>query len=147
MPEEQEESPFGEVVYAYTRTQALADGLLVDVTREAKEAGIVYPTAVTQALWNGYIVPPDSIKCTQDVQGRLWDVLTMFTSAARAMKRAGEDVVESQKDTAQALFFKTIFQMPSKASRPKKVTVELKAICGPGDDGTPVITIMLPDED
>jgi hypothetical protein len=25
--------------------------------------------------------------------------------------------------------------------------VTLKAICGPGDDGTPVITILLPQED
>ncbi len=26
-------------------------------------------------------------------------------------------------------------------------TVQLKAICAPGDDGEPVITIMCPDED
>jgi hypothetical protein len=25
--------------------------------------------------------------------------------------------------------------------------VRLKAVCGPGDDGTPVVTIMLPSED
>jgi hypothetical protein len=25
--------------------------------------------------------------------------------------------------------------------------VRLKALCGPGDDGAPVVTVMLPDED
>jgi len=29
----------------------------------------------------------------------------------------------------------------------KLVTTDLKAICGPSDNGEPVLTIMLPDED
>jgi len=41
----------------------------VDITETAKEAGIVYPTAVTQGLWNGYIKPPESLKGFQDLQG------------------------------------------------------------------------------
>ena len=42
---------------------------LWDITETAKEAGIVYPTAVTQGLWNGYIKPPESLKGFQDLQG------------------------------------------------------------------------------
>ncbi|MFZ1074602.1 MAG: hypothetical protein WAO21_14335 [Verrucomicrobiia bacterium] len=34
------ESPFGEVIYSYTRKQAIADGFQVEVTETAKEAGI-----------------------------------------------------------------------------------------------------------
>jgi len=30
---------------------------------------------------------------------------------------------------------------------PRARLVTLKALCGPGDDGEPVITIMLPEED
>jgi uncharacterized protein YunC (DUF1805 family) len=45
-----DENPFGEVIHAYTRAQAIEDGTLVDVTETAKEAGIKYPTAVTEAL-------------------------------------------------------------------------------------------------
>ncbi|MCE8426740.1 MAG: hypothetical protein J5U17_13290 [Candidatus Methanoperedens sp.] len=111
------------------------------------EAGIVYPTAVTQGLWNRYIEPPESLKGFQDMQGRLWDVLTMFSFSSRAMKKANIDMVESQKDTAQTLYFKTIFQMPSKAGNPKMETVDLKAICGPGDNAEPILTIMLLEED
>ena len=33
---------FGEVIFAYTRRQAIEDGVLVDVTKEAKEAGYVF---------------------------------------------------------------------------------------------------------
>jgi len=139
-------SVFGDVIDIYTRAQAIDDGVLVDVTETAKEAGIVYPTAVTQALWNGYIEPPESLKGIQDMQGRLWDVLTMFSFGARAMKKANIDVEESQKDTAQTLYFKTIFQMPSSTINPKMETVDLKAICGPGDNAEPVLTIMLLEE-
>jgi len=32
-------------------------------------------------------------------------------------------------------------------NRTKRETVVLKALCGPGDNGEPVITILLPDED
>ncbi|HEV2329744.1 MAG TPA: hypothetical protein VGY56_13260 [Verrucomicrobiae bacterium] len=37
------ESLFGEVIYAYTRKQAVADGFQVDVTATAQEAGIRFP--------------------------------------------------------------------------------------------------------
>jgi hypothetical protein len=140
-------SVFGDVIDVYTRAEAIEDGVLVDVTETAKEAGIVYPTAVTQALWNGYIEPPESLKGFQDMQGRLWDVLTMFSFSAREMKKSNIDVAESQKDTAQILYFKTIFQMPSKAGNPKMETVDLKAISGPGDNAEPILTIMLLEED
>ncbi|CAG0984204.1 hypothetical protein METP3_02259 [Methanosarcinales archaeon] len=140
-------SVFGDVIDVYSRAEAIDDGLLVDVTETAKEAGIVYPTAVTQALWNGYIEPPDSLKGFQDMQGRLWDVLTMFSFSARARKKASTEVAESPRDAAQILYFKTMFQMPSKAGNSKMETVDLKAICGPGDNAEPILTIMLLEED
>jgi len=37
------ESPFGEVIYSYTRAQAVADGVQVEVTKTAQEAGIKFP--------------------------------------------------------------------------------------------------------
>lgn len=141
-----ENGAFGDLIDVYTRAQALADGVLVDVTKTAKEAGIVYPTAVTQGLWSEYIEVPESLKGLQDLEGRLWDVLTMFACSARAMKKANTDVVESQKDTAQTLYFKTLFQMPTKTGSPKMKTVDLKAICGPGDNAEPILTIMLVNE-
>jgi type I site-specific restriction endonuclease len=41
---------FGEVIFYYTRAQAIKDGVLVDVSKLASEAGFKYPVAVTQGV-------------------------------------------------------------------------------------------------
>ena len=38
---------FGDVVSSYTRTQAIADGVLVDVKALARDAGFRHPVAMT----------------------------------------------------------------------------------------------------
>jgi hypothetical protein len=43
-------SLFGEVIFSYTRAQAIADRVLVDVTPTALEAGFRFPVAATAAL-------------------------------------------------------------------------------------------------
>lgn len=135
-PKSEQESLFGDVIYAYTRAQALADGVLIDVTEDAKESAIKYPTAVTEALWNGYIDPNERLKSMgQSAKGRLWDVLLLFTFAARSSPKGCNE-----------LLYKVNFLM-DRGSKYQQETVEIKAVCGPGDDGAPVITLMLPDED
>lgn len=141
-----EKDVFGEVISSYSRAEALADGVLIDVTETAKEAGIVYPVAISQGLWGEYIEVPESLKGIQDLQGRLWDVLTMFRFSAKTTKMADDGVVESQRCGHQTMFFKTIFQMPSTRGTPKMETVSIKSICGPGDNAEPVLTFMLPEE-
>jgi hypothetical protein len=44
------ESLFGEVIFSYTRAQAIADRVLIDVTPTALEAGFRFPVATTAAL-------------------------------------------------------------------------------------------------
>ena len=73
-----------EVIYAYTRQQAIQDGMLIDVTETAKDAGFKYPVAVTEGLWKGYIIPPAGV--ADDTEGRLWDVLFMAYLAIRSTK-------------------------------------------------------------
>ena len=120
-----------DLIFAYTRSQALADGVLVDVSGMAAEAGIRFPVAVTAALWGEYIqvTNDDALHC-QSVEGRLWDTLTLFRTVAR---NTGGD----------QLFFRVSYVMAGR----KMVTPVLKAVCGPGDSGEPVITIMKQDED
>ena len=70
---------FDEVIYAYTREQAIADGVLIDVSKMAKEAGIRFPVAVTSAVWHEYVVPDEELKHSgQSEDGRIWDTLWMF---------------------------------------------------------------------
>jgi hypothetical protein len=49
------ENPFGKMIYAYTRAQALADGVLVDVSKMAEKVGFRAPVAVTRTVWQRYI--------------------------------------------------------------------------------------------
>jgi hypothetical protein len=120
------------VVFRYTRAQAIADGVLVDVSELAKEAGFRIPVAVTCALWQGYITPPPPTEQEgQSTTGRLWDVLSVLRMAIR-----------SGPANSEMLLFSVLFRMTDGTE-----TVKLKALCGPGDDAEPVITIILPDED
>jgi Family of unknown function (DUF6573) len=46
-------------VHRYTRAQAIEDGVLIDVSATAREAGIRYPVALTSAVWGRCVaVPP-----------------------------------------------------------------------------------------
>ncbi|MBE0522204.1 MAG: hypothetical protein IBX39_08095 [Candidatus Methanoperedenaceae archaeon] len=131
----QQEELFGKTIYEYSREQALRDGVLVDVTETAKEAGIKYPVAVTEALWN-YIEPTKKlIEMGQSVQGRLWDVLYLFTIAGRSVPKG-----------CAKLLYNVSFLMENSESF-KTHVVKLKAVCGPGDTMEPVITLMLENED
>jgi len=125
---------FGEVIYAYTREQAIADGVLIDVSNMAKEARIRFPVAVTGAVWHEYVVPDGELSnYGQSEDGRLWDVLWMFSCNAR-------------KNGSDLMFFDLYFLM-NENGKPEKKLVTLKAVCGPGDNGEPIITIMKTDED
>ena len=118
-----------DVISTYTRADAISDGVLIDVSEMAREAGFIWPVAITQGLWATINNIPKS-KSYQDVQGRLWDVLWMAWLATRR-----------QADGTQ-LHYSLIMHH----GRGKK-HITLKLVSGPGDDGEGVITIMLPHED
>jgi hypothetical protein len=58
-------------IHRYTRADAIRDGVLIDVSAVAREAGIVYPVALTAAVWARCVAVPAGVEC-QDEQGRLW---------------------------------------------------------------------------
>jgi hypothetical protein len=51
-----------DLIHAYTRRQALAYGVLIDVTTTAREAGFSFPVAVTVALWSQYVRVPSGVE-------------------------------------------------------------------------------------
>jgi hypothetical protein len=135
------EGPFAgfEVLDTYSRADAIADGVLVDVTDTAREAGILFPVAVTRSVWGEYIEPSsyDREKWGQDLMGRLWDTVWMLRIAIKNRKHSEDCQVDPGK-----LIFEVFYRLQGRLCR-----IPLKALCGPGDDGSPVITIMLPEED
>ena len=122
-----------EVIYNYSRAQAVEDGVLVDVSEMAKEAGIKFPVALTAAVFKKYVEVPDGATA-QDEAGRLWDILWMFRCAAT-------------KFSGDTLLFQLYVRNHNREQLDRRDLVTLKAVCGPGDTPEPVITIMLPDED
>lgn len=132
---------FGEVIYQYTRAQAIEDGVLIDVTATAKEIGIKYPVALTTAVYDEYVVVPKALKGMQDEAGRLFDILWMYAWAVRIGEISGNQGLFS----VSFLMYET--KSISEQARARQETITLKAVCGPGDDSSPCITVMLPNED
>jgi hypothetical protein len=119
-------------IYAYTRAEAIADGVLIDVSKLAREAGFKIPVAVTAGVWAECVAVPKGVTC-QDETGRLWDVLTMLRHAIA--KNSDGDRVD----------FELHVRNDNEERTPPLVS--LYALCGPGDDAEPVVTVMLPTED
>lgn len=116
------------VIYSYSRKQAIEDGVLIDITSEAKEIGFKIHTVVTSNLFYRYIVPKDNIAAEgQSTTGRLHDLIVLALFAAK-----------SSMNTDQVKF-PVSFLMDDD----KKETVEVIAHIGPGDRGEPVLTLML----
>ncbi len=131
------EAIFGVPISTYTRKQAIEDGVLVDVSGMARETGFRIPVAMTIAAWEDCVAwtDADSRRQThQDQSGRLGDVLWMAWLAAR-----------NAPGRAACVF--TLHRVPRGGRGYKPRAVLLKLVCGPGDEGEPVATIMLPDED
>ena len=138
-----------DIIYSYTTKQAVEDGVLVKIDNGMpKEAGIKYPVYVTRIVWDKYIEPPKQEEFSmQSVDGRMWDMLFMFTHMAR-------------KINSSILFFDVVFSMPDEGNwlpnesfddpknREQRI-VKLKAIINAQDldDPSPAIFIMLTSED
>lgn len=138
-PAKRETDPiFGNVIAAYSRAQALEDGALVDVSETAREAGIRFPVAVTRAVWEDCCEWTDADARAkgsegQSVRGRTWDVVWMLGMTIRS------------GGSRDRLVYR-LSRIPRPGDGAKRI-VALKALCGPGDAGEPVVTIMQPEED
>jgi len=108
------------------------------------EAGFRYPVAMTATAFCRYVSPlegdDEKLAPCQDIKGRLWDVLWMLKLAIR--HGLGGEIVR--------FCLRVVPNVPagySKLNPPKPKLVHLKCVCGPDDDGSPCLTIMLPEED
>lgn len=126
-----------DVVFSYSRAQALADGMLVDLTEKARGYGFKVPFACTEPVWG--LVEWTELDTQrkpglgQSTEGRLHDLLTLAYQAARSTQgnRAVFDVLMVPKDGT--------------GEEPRRVQFHM--VVGPGDDPAPVCTLMLIGED
>ena len=114
-------------IHHYTRAQAIADGVLIDVSEMAREAGFRFPVAITRGVYELISPSPEEESEGQSEDGRLWDVLFILYLA-----------IKTSSQSTNEIRFKVLISGEE---------ISLKALCHPGDRWEPVITIMLPDED
>jgi len=120
------------LIFSYSRQQAIDDGVLIDVTEEAKKIGFKVQTVVTSNLFHRYLDPPAGLEGEgQSVTGRLHDLMVLALFAA---KRG--------VNTDRVTFNVAFLMVPG-----RKETIEAIVHIGPGDNGEPVLTIMLPEDD
>jgi hypothetical protein len=122
-----------DLIYAYTRKQALEDGEQVDVSTTAVEAGIRFPVFLTREVFDCYVTVPPNVQC-QDESGRLWDILLMLHLGIKMSNRSSDRIQ---------------FSLLVRNDDRKPKLVNLVAACGAKDidDPQPAITVMMPGED
>jgi hypothetical protein len=119
-------STFGEIIYSYSRAQALEDGVLVDLTQfqNIREHWKI-PVACTDTVWNA--IEGAVQRHGKDFEGICHDISIV---AKLAIRRAtpGQTTIR----------FSVVIGHAHK---------DLKLHVGPGDAAEPVLTLMLPHED
>jgi hypothetical protein len=136
---------FGPPIHVYTRAEAIADGVLVDVSEVAAEAGFTVPVAMTAAAWADCVAWDAAAEARkpqgtgQDEAGRLWDVVTVLKYAMRRKRPAGPG------DDPSRLGFQ-VLRVPAEGRGVRPRLVTLTAHIGPGDDFEPVLTVLMPGE-
>lgn len=124
---------FGEVIYTYTRAQAIADGVLIDLSVLAPDVcrqHFKHPIACTSEVWQIIERAVSNKRTCNDLPGVVHDVLYMSKN----------NILE--KISESGVLFQVII---SGAGRQKVFT--FKMLCGPGDSMEPVLTLMLPEQD
>ncbi|MGS1018735.1 DUF6573 family protein [Burkholderia glumae] len=94
------EDIFGQAISIYTRSQAITDGALVDVSAQARDAGFCIPVALTATVWADCVAwsEADSQRqISQDEWARLWDVLCTrsFNDAPQRLRPA--DILQGMR--------------------------------------------------
>jgi hypothetical protein len=151
-----------DLIHRYPRADVLRDGVLIDVSATAREAGFKFwdeylkkrvglEFGIEQRQAHNLVLcaqvrgkMPDASCSALHLDegngrepgdaGRLWDVLTMLRLA-----------VHGQGEGAREVRFGVHVRNEKRERTPP--LVRLKALCGPGDQGEAVVTVMLPDED
>ena len=98
--------------------------------------GFKLPVAITEAIHNRLTPSKAEAAMGQDYDGRLWDVL-WCTALTIKLADPGTDTVT---------FTVVLQEVDAKSGQPKNIDLRLRAVCGPGDEAEPVVTIGLPED-
>lgn len=120
-----------EVIHAYSREQAIEDGNLIDVSEAAALNHFRYPMAFTRAAY-GELIAAYSRWAGRPETDRLHEILGKLASAARH---------------APAKDGRIVMTFGTRDGEGVPYLLDVSAILGPGDDGKPVLTVCLPEDE
>lgn len=119
-----------DVISSYSRTQAIEDGFLVDLSNnEVIKQNFKFPVTATAAVWQIIDRAIKNRRYLNDLNGIISDICWMSK-------------VNGRKLSESARLFQVIVRGAG-----RKSTYAMKIVCGPGDSLEPVLTIMMADED
>lgn len=78
------------IIFAYTRAMAIADGVLHDVSETAKECGFSIPVAVTDTIWRRWVEVDhrqELLEVGQSTDARLRDLLMVLHMTIRKLPK------------------------------------------------------------
>jgi len=122
-----------DIIFSYTRAQAIADGVLVDLSTDfPSDCGRLFkwPLACSAAVWS--LIETTSADSEVETALIVWDVAYMALIAIKSAPSSGSSELQ----------FNVMMPLTENSSEKR-----LKLVCGPGDKGEAVLTIMLPEED
>lgn len=123
-----------EVIYSYSREQAIADGFLIDLSSNFQNETRMFkwPLACTSAVWE--LIEKAAEADGVELAVYVWDLAYLALLAIKSLRDSGKP----------ELFFKICLPL-----RDNIVPTQLKMVCGPigPPDPSPCLTIMLPAED
>ena len=137
------------IIHGYSRAEAIEDGVLVDLDQHPTpdrpelddlralrlEHGIKFPCAMTSTAFFRWINPTEQdANDGQSIAGRLHDLY-------------GRYVMDVRLSRGRAEASDTLLLTMRVWTGGRQRVARFKIVCGPGDDGAPVLTFMLPDED
>jgi hypothetical protein len=134
---------FGDLVYAYTRADALRDGVLV-MLAHAEAMGFRVPVAITSAAYADCIAWPHPDPKLPDIL-RLREEVVLLSALAEAKAQRRRLSQGSEERTDRIDF--VVDAVTLEGSRAEVVKVPVYMVIGPGDNGEMVGTIMLVGED
>ena len=129
-----------EIIDRYSRSDAIEDGMLVDITAttEAKEAGFKIPVCLTASVYE-VVKVPEGLEGIQDFTGRLWDVCFMACAAVRQKRTQG-----ATQEGMELIEFKVSFLMIEEMQQVREVQqTKTLWLCFHPNEG---FTIMLPED-
>ena len=129
---------FGPVIHAYTRAEAIDDGVLVAVPQTAsRAAGFKVPMAMTATAWGAVGFSTDLAELLAKATAVLSAAMLEYRQCAhRASMGLGAPVGD-----------RLAFAYDAEREDGGVDVVQLVLVIGPGDNAEPVGTVMLPGED